>query len=400
MKIIGIGAAGNKAVWTAANTFKAVHMEDILLMNSTTKDFPKEATDRCVLISAIGGCGKERSIGKEIMTRFLTDTEKVQKFAKDFIGDNETHVVIVTSMAGGTGSGAANILGKFCRYELDCDVTIIAFRGFNEDIREISNTIEFLKELDKEFTVQIICNEHFMNEVDGNKIEAEKFANINLAMRLSTMRGNRLVDSDQNIDATDMYKIVTLPGYQQVEYSELKNIKNHEQMNRVIKDMIDNSCGLQTIPSRDCIIGIMLNIRRETLNWFDFGYTYLKKTYGNTNELFIHIQYTEDSQDSNEWIKIMVSGLKLPIEELENLKIQYEQETQNSNDREDAFFSVAKEMNLNNDSAFNRGARRRRIKDSYDGSSFLNKLNKEDSNSESNGTFTVTNQEQQGKNMF
>ena len=399
MKIIGIGAAGNKAVWTAA-VYKAIQMEDILLMNSTTKDFPKEATDKCALISNTGGCGKERTIGKEIMTRFLTNPDKVNQFAKNFIGDNETHVVIVTSMAGGTGSGAANILGKFCKYELDCDVTIIAFRGFNEDIREISNTIEFLKELDKEFTVQIICNEHFMEESNGNKIEAEKRANINLAMRLSTMRGNRLVDSDQNIDSTDMYKIVTMPGYQQIEYSEIKGVKNHEQMNKVIKDMIDTSCGLATIPSRDCIIGIMLNIKKDTLNWFDFQYQYFKKMYGNTNELFIHIQYIEDSGDNDEWIRVIVSGLKLPIEELENLKLQYEQETQNSNDREDAFFSIAKSLNLNDNSSFNRGARRRRVKESYDGTGFLNSLNKEESDSKSNGVFTQTNEEKLGKSSF
>ena len=289
MKVIGIGAAGNKAVLNAVQ-LKAIEAKDCLMMNSTAKDFPKdnEVVDaagnnihiECSLISSIGGCGKERELGKEIMTDYLSNKNVVAKL-KDFITDQEDHVIIVTSMAGGTGSGSANLLGKFIHTDLFqeegiiIDITIIGFRGFNEDLRELININKI-----KIFKCQR-DNSSFMKSSEGNKVVAEKNANINFAIRLSLMAGRKIAPSSQNIDATDLYKLVTTPGYQQIEYVQLETIKNKESFQRVIKDMIDNSNGIESVPSCACF-GIMLNVNPDTLNYFDFDYTYLKNVYGQT----------------------------------------------------------------------------------------------------------------------
>ena len=44
--LIGIGAAGNKAVMTAINE-KIVSVDDTLIVNSTRKDFPKDYSPLC-----------------------------------------------------------------------------------------------------------------------------------------------------------------------------------------------------------------------------------------------------------------------------------------------------------------------------------------------------------------
>lgn len=356
MKIVGIGAAGNKAVWNAVQ-LGAIDQNDILLMNSTTKDFPQEATDRCCLISNVGGCGKERQLGKEIMEEFLQNQEMVQKFFNNFVKEKGEHLVIVTSMAGGTGSGAANVLGTYCYEYLECDVTIIAFKGFGDDLRELENTIGFLKDLNKNFTVQIIDNGSFIKEANDNKVEAEKLANMQLAIRLNFLLGHNIVPSNQNIDATDHYKLVTTPGYQQIEYSVLKNIKNSENFAKTIKDMIDNSNGLPTIPSCTCF-GIILNVNPETINYFDFSYRYLKDKYGQTVETYLHIQYTEDSGDDNEWIGLIVSGLKLPIKDLQEIYRQYCEYNEAVDKSEDSFFESVNNIQIDDSSKYNRGSRR------------------------------------------
>lgn len=378
MKVIGIGAAGNKAVLNAVK-IKAIEPKNCLMLNSTTKDFPKdndikdehgnEIHIECSLISSIGGCGKERELGKEIMADYLNNRNVVQKL-RDFITDQEDHVVIVTSMAGGTGSGSANLLGKFIHTDLFndegiiIDITIVGFRGFNEDLRELENTLNFLKEIDPDFTVQIIDNNSFMSNSKGNKVVAEKNANIIFAIRLALMAGRKIAPSSQNIDATDLYKLVTTPGYQQIEYAQFDSIKNKDAFDKVIKDMIDNSNGLETVPSCVCF-GVMLNVNPDTLNYFDFDYTYLKQVYGQTTETYLHIQYCDDVTDKNEWIAIIVSGLDLPVKELQTIYQQYLQMNSEINDtksKNEDFFTALGDIQTNAITTnLNRGRNRKGI---------------------------------------
>ena len=65
--LIGIGAAGNKAVMTAIN-MGVVELEDTIIINSTTKDFPKDYKGKTIVLSGTDtGCGKERSVSTSQM---------------------------------------------------------------------------------------------------------------------------------------------------------------------------------------------------------------------------------------------------------------------------------------------------------------------------------------------
>lgn len=59
--LVGIGAAGNKAaVQAVANGI--VSENDVIIINSTSKDFPKEFDGKTIVLSPHDtGCGKERS---------------------------------------------------------------------------------------------------------------------------------------------------------------------------------------------------------------------------------------------------------------------------------------------------------------------------------------------------
>ena len=171
MKIIACGAGGNKAAQALVYHHVLPNLDNILMMNSTERDFPKEAAKNCVLIQNIGGCGKEREIGKEIMVSYLDDPVARNKL-DEFLGE-DTHLVLIGSMGGGTGSGGLNVLAKYAKDLLEMDVTLIAFKGFLEDTREMKNTIDFLKEVPDNIAIQIIDNASFLNDCGGNKVRAE-----------------------------------------------------------------------------------------------------------------------------------------------------------------------------------------------------------------------------------
>ena len=359
MKVIGLGAAGNKAVTTAIAN-KVISAEDTLLMNSTMKDFPKDVEAKnCVLLSDVGGCGKERNIGTTIIKKFLDNIKNREKL-NEFFPQNESQVVLVTSMGGGTGSGATNMLAQFFKNNLDLDVTIVAFKGFSEDVRELQNTVEFLQEIDKGFCIEVIDNSSFMKDANNNKIKAEKLANDELCKRLIALQGKNLVASDQNIDQTDLYKLSTMPGYQSIEFTEIKDVKNLEAMEKTIKDMLDNSRSLETIPSAK-VMGVMLQVKEETLNYFDWSYKQLKVRFGKDGEIYEIYPHIQPAKDGYEWISVIVSGMKLPIEAMQKAYNEYKERTEKVDKSEDNFLTVASNMMISEeDNIFSRGMRRNR----------------------------------------
>ena len=73
--IIGLGAAGNKAV------IKTIELEVVkpayaVLINSTEKDIPDQYKDNSIIIgNSLKGCGKERKVSKDAMIPFLKETD-------------------------------------------------------------------------------------------------------------------------------------------------------------------------------------------------------------------------------------------------------------------------------------------------------------------------------------
>ena len=162
--LIGIGAAGNKAVMTAIN-MGVVDVADTIIINSTRKDFPKEYSGNTIVLSGTDtGCGKERSVSKDYTRKAISDG----KFNFDNIGDYIS-VIIATSVEGGTGSGSAPIIAKLFNQVYLRNTHIIAFTGFEDDVRGLSNTVEFFKELDSNIMVQTISNKTYLAQAGNNK---------------------------------------------------------------------------------------------------------------------------------------------------------------------------------------------------------------------------------------
>lgn len=337
-KVIGIGAAGNKAAIEAIER-GVIDRSKVVLLNSTLKDIPSEYEDISVKISKdINGCGKEREKGIKMMKQCLKDSTFD---ADSFLDPEDKMVVIVFSSEGGTGSGAGPTLARYFREVIGANVHTFIFTGFEADSRGLKNTIGVFKDMKANFVIEAISNKKFKNQ--DNMIKAEQAANIEFATRLSVLFGNDIIDSSQNIDETDHLKIVTTPGFMDIETFELGDIKNQKEFNALLSEVLDDSPSLDFEPSA-MRIGVVFNVKEKTLDKIDFEFNTLKKRLGVPFELFTHIQYDGET----EYMSIIASGIKMPIEAIEKAYDKYQETAAKVDMSEEAFYNKVSEMDTGN----------------------------------------------------
>lgn len=346
-KVIGIGAAGNKA---AINLIEkgVISEQNVKLINSTLRDIPEGYRQLAVKLSddIRGGCGKERNLAKDLSIKGIQSGS----LELDSIMDpDDDLVIIVNSSEGGTGCGASSIIAKYMKQVVGVNVHCFVFTGFEEDSRGLQNTIEYFQDLEEGFTVEAISNKKFLDG-NKNKLKAEKAANDEFANRVQILLGQMIVDSEQNIDETDLYKVSTTPGFMSIEHANLEKIKNVDNFNKVVTEMIDNSYSLDITDSSAKRLAVILNISEKTRDYIDYGFEVIKDKFGTPFEVFTHVQY----EGEDEYICLIASGMHMPIDDVKQIYENYKLESEKVNKNKDSFFSFASNMkSKEEDSMFN-----------------------------------------------
>ena len=332
--IIGIGAAGNKSVINLVEN-EVVSIDDVMLINSTTMDVPDEYKSIMQILSGSkkGGFGKERSKSKEAMFNDLR-SGKINIKNKVANGSYE-FVAVVTSTEGGTGSGAATVLAQYVEQVIKLPVHLIGFTGFLDDVRGPRNTMEFMQDISKNMTVHLIRNDRYFQDGDHSVINAELAANDGLVNRMRVITGQVIRESKQNIDPTDIEKTVNLPGYEIAEYYELEDkIRNKKDFERILAQMCDYSASMQSKGMGR--MGVILNLNENSLLYTD-DYSVLRNRYGVPYEQFVHRQ----SEPGKEFIAFICSGMKMPMDEVNEIYEQYQKISGSIDMSEDPFFDWA-----------------------------------------------------------
>lgn len=316
--------------------------EECCVVNSTVKDIPEEYRDNCIIISEDpdAGCGKVRSAAKKLMVEYL---RKNPNAIEAIIPDDVQYVNIITTTEGASGSGASVVLAKFIEQELDYPVIITLICGFESDTRGLQNTIEYFKDLEGgDFVIRTVSNKRFLDKT-SNTFLAEKLANVDIATSFKVVNAFDIVDSEQNIDDTDHYKLITNPGMMFVTEVKIdRKLKNANQFDQLVSDAIDYSSSLDFEPSATKI-GVFMNISDDNLAVIDTNFTSIKKKLcGNSSieEFFVHRQYKTDEP---EFIRIIASGMNLPKEELQDMYSKYQKSRESSN-KDDDFFGAISNM--------------------------------------------------------
>lgn len=331
-KVIGCGAAGNKA---AIDLIKSGFDKDsVVLINSTLKDVNPEFKQNAILFGQnsgyFGGCGKERSLGKELL---LTDLKNNRLNLDGIIDPADNAVIIVSSTEGGTGSAISPLLAKYFSEVVGKPVILVLFFGFNSDVRGMQNSIEISQELSDNYAVIGISNEKFLDN-STNSVRAEHLANEKFCSIVRTLSGADIHDGSQNIDDTDLYKIISTPGFMIVDSADITKVKSVQQFNDAISQAIASSKYIESSDKGAKRIGVIYNIDDSMQQNIDFQSNILKNTYGIPYEQFIHIQ-AADNRNIVTWI---ISGLPLPMKEIKSIYENYKKESEMVKKSKDSFF--------------------------------------------------------------
>lgn len=347
--VIGTGAAGNKAVINLLEK-GIIPKEDMLLINSTLADIPPKYRDVSIQLSLEqAGCGQERGVARDLSISAIANNKlMLDKYCQPI----HSKVIIVSSTDGGSGSGSVPVLSKYCKMVLKMNVEVIGLVGVGDTPRSLSNTVEFFKDLSPDYIVQSICNSSFSKLVGNNKDRYEKLANEELATKIRVSLGHYIVESEQNIDATDLYKLSNTTGYSIIEYKEIPDkIKSIEQFNKILKEMVDDSKSLDSDKPGMQRLGVIVNLPKDSQEFIDYSYKEIKDRLGKPYEIYNH---TEDDSTLPRFIAFIAAGMKLPIDEVENMHNKYLQETSNVDKDEDKFFDAVKSfVNNEEDNRFN-----------------------------------------------
>lgn len=348
-QIIGIGAAGAKAALAALKANVVSEISDILLINSTERDIPKEYLDKGGMALQIGannanmsGCGKEPVQAEKYIIDAIQDGSLQQNLNK-FIKPTTQKIYVVTSTEGGTGCGAAPVVASYINSQIEIDddgntmpVHVFAFTGFEEDSRGLKNTVRFFSKLSDTITVEVIRNKKFLIETNGNFAKAEELANIEFATRVSITLGNPIVASDQNMDERDLIKTSTYPGYINTEYREItEKIKNPAQFDEILQSMIDDSKCMDISDPSQKVLAVIINMPEKDRSVIDNYFKPIRDSFGEPYEVFRHIQ---SNPNLSSFIAFISAGMNLPIDEVKAIRDKYEEKSSAVKRSRDDFF--------------------------------------------------------------
>lgn len=342
IKYIGIGAAGNKAIMDLINEGVA-SVDDTLLINSTNIDFPEEYDgSKLVLSTDNSGCGKERDVAYYYAETMIT-AGTIDKYVEDY-----NSIVIVTSLEGGTGSGATPIIGQYCSVGLGKTTRIYGFAGFEEDPKGMENTIGFFQQLNFDCTVQ--CNRNSLFKKKYKSREAvHHAANMQFCDDMRLLSGQSLIASSQNMDATDLIKVAGTVGYCIINTIEFEDtLADVDDFNKLCQQMLINSKALKS-NNKQLRMGVVLNIKEESEDAIDYDFSVVKETYGNPYEVFIHKQYNGGTQ----YISFISAGMKFPLDEIEELYSRYEEKADEIDVTKDVFHDKIRQLSINKNDKLN-----------------------------------------------
>ena len=349
-QVIGCGAAGNKATIDLVES-EVLNKDEFsyLLINSTSKDIPANYREKALIFGkSLGGCGKERDIAKDM----IIHDEDNGILALDKLVDPYADVVIVCgSTEGGTGSASVPMISKYISSVLKQPVISCLFFGFNDDARGMQNSIEVCQELPENVGVISICNSKFLAYTNGNKLKAEELANHQFISIIRSLSGKSIYESSQNIDDTDLKKLITTPGYMTVMSANITGSKSPEQVEKKINDSFIDTKSMDSPSKSAKRIGVIFDVKQDNPN-ADYQCKIFKDLYGTPYELFLHVQHV----GSLETVTCIAAGQKMPIDEVKEIFEEYKRTSSEINKSRDEFFDTLNSFKGNaEDSMFNMG---------------------------------------------
>lgn len=322
-QVIGCGACGGKVVKDLID-YNIVPINKCMIINSTSQDRPDTP---CKFVNIgkedqLGGCAKEPSRGYALCQEAISNgTLNLD----EFILPDTRKVYVIASLEGGTGCGSSQLIVPYISQVCGLPVHVIAVSGFEDDPRGLKNTIQFMQKLSDDVTVSIICNKKYLKAANNDKLKAEKMCNMDIINLISILDGNMIIPSDKNIDSNDLFKLSTKAGYLNVCSVDVDDkIRNVDQFNSIIKEMIDNAKSMDVKSPKQTAMGVFINLPQDEQQNIDYSFDLIKEYYNTEDsecyEVFTHVQYNPEIANS---ISFVNAGMQLPVDEMQRMYDQF-----------------------------------------------------------------------------
>ena len=326
--VFGMGAAGNKATLDLVE-MGIINTESFTLFNTNKGDIPQDQYSKFIQLQSEfqGGAAKDPAVGRAAMQNYLADETNLQGLYNS-IPEDVDFTSIITSVEGGTGSGAAPVLAKCIADVFNIPVHLFVFIGFHNEEIGMNNTIEFMKELISlnNVTIHIIQNDKF--NAPTYKLK-EKEANKYVGTLLNVIKGENRENSTQNIDDADAYKLFTTPGIMGIVTINCSGRRSKTDMNAAVVEAFDSS--VEADYGGDAKrLAMILNASEPTQEIFDDELTsvrYYTNSSGGPEEIYRHIQY---DGTTNEYCVIVAAGMS-PSETYINYLLNEREKLRQSN---------------------------------------------------------------------
>ena len=346
MTVFGVGAAGNKA---AINLIESgiIDREHVKLLNTSVRDIPDEYKNSDIFIhfnSGLGGCGKESAKGRAAITAAI---KQRQVNLAELINEDSKEVVLVSSVEGGTGSGAVPIMATYFD-AMNMPVHVFAFIGFQDEARGINNTLKFFKDLPSNVILHTIRNAYFL-DYTKNYALAEKAANKEFCSEIEILRGSKLRNSTQIMDDTDLYKVNTQPGYMTINHIPLTGIKNTESYNEALAAAFENSCYMDSDQSVKRI-AMMVNATEKVQKAVDNSMECIIRYFGTPIEKFQHIQPDRDEDMvGDDYVDVICCGMNYPERPIKDISSKYDELKKKLNTDRKSFDDIFGDIDMSDD---------------------------------------------------
>ncbi len=204
IKVIGVGGGGGNAV---AHMYKeGIHDVTFVLCNTDNQALVKsEIPTKLQLGKNITkglGAGNKPSVAKQAAEESHEDIKKLL--------DDGTEMVFVTAgMGGGTGTGAAPVVAKIAKEMNILTVGIVTIPFIFEGEEKIVQALNGVEEMQKNVDALLVINNQRLFNVYQNLAVWEAFGK---------------ADDTLTIAAKSIAEIITLPGYINLDFADVKTI--------------------------------------------------------------------------------------------------------------------------------------------------------------------------------
>lgn len=200
IKVIGVGGGGVNAVEYMYE--KGICDVDFVVCNTDAQDLKDSPIPNKIYLGDGSGAGNDWKRGEEAAQQGITDIEALLK-------KNTKMVFVTAAMGGGTGTGAAPVIAKLSKEMGILTVGIVTMPPRNEGPKRMEQAREGINRLKEYVDSLIVIDNEKIKSIYGHQPISAAFDKANDVL---------------NIAAKGIAEIITLPGYINVDFADVKTV--------------------------------------------------------------------------------------------------------------------------------------------------------------------------------